>query len=339
MKNRVMYSVFFVLIILVGVLIWFFVWSEDSGQPAAIHPPLRIAVNVWPGTAHAFIAQEKGFFKKNGVQVHLILNTELSQSVTQYREGRVDGLVDAFSNTIMQVADGLPTKVVYISDYSNSGDVIVGRSEFASLANLKGRKVSFEQVNTFSHIYVLKALEEHGLDESNVSFDIVPPSEVLMALESGQIDAGHTWEPTTSRALAAGYKILSQAGDIPGIITDVLSFSAQTIMQRPQDIQAVVQSMVEAHAFVVAHQEEAVAIMAKAEGMSQEEMLSGLGGVIHLDVTENIKAMTPSKKMDSLHGSGGFIIQYLLRRGQLRNVPVLADMMDPRFVTALQDKE
>ena len=339
MKNRPILIFALIFTVLAGILVRFLIGSGDSQNQEAIHPPLRIATNVWPGSAHAFIAEKKGFFNKNGVQVQLILNADLNQSVTQYREGTVDGLFDAFSNTIMQVADGIPTKVVYISDYSQSGDVIIGRSEFTSLADLKGRKVSFEQINTFSHIYVLKALEEHGLDESMVFFDVVPPSDVLTALESGQIDAGHTWEPITSRALAKGYKILSQAGDIPGIITDILSFNAQVIEQRPQDIQAVVKSLLEAHAFVIAHKEESMTIMAEAEGMSKEEMSSGFDGVSHLNITNNINSMSRSKATFSLYGSGEFIIQYLLRRGQLRQIPNLDEMIDARFVKALQVKE
>lgn len=101
---------------IVGVLIRFLIWSGDFPKPAEVYPPLRIAINSWPGNAHAFIAAKKGFFLKYGVKVHLTLNTEQEQSVNQYKRGEVDGLFDVFSNTIMQVATGIPTKVVYISE-------------------------------------------------------------------------------------------------------------------------------------------------------------------------------------------------------------------------------
>lgn len=339
LKNRKIFIFSVVFTVVVGILIRYFIWSGDHPDQAKLNPPLRIAVNVWPGAAHIFIAEKKGFFLKNGVQVQLRLNAELEQSVSQYKRGEVDGLLDAFSNTILQVVDGIPTKVVYISDYSQSGDVIVGRPEFTSLAGLKGRRVSFERINSFSHIYVLRALEAHGLDESTVFFEMVPPSDVLTALEAGQIDAGHTWEPITSRALAKGYQILSRAGDIPGIITDVISFSAQVIKKRPKEIQAVVKSLLEAYAFVVAHRKSSMRIMAEAEGMSPEEMASGFDSVFHLDVTDNIAAMTRSKKPSSLYGSGQFIIQYLLSRGQLQQIPDLDEMIDARFVKASKTEE
>ena len=332
MKNGKILRLFIIFLGAVGLLLYLFVWFEEGD----VHPPLRIAINVWPGHAHAFIAKEKGFFSKNGVEVTLKLNQEQSQSVAQYNRGELDGLFDVFTNTVVGLAEGIPTRVVYVVDYSQSGDVIVGRSEFASLADVKGRMVSFEEINSFSHIYVLKALANHGLDESTVRFKMVPAQEVLTALEQGRIDAGHTWQPTTSKALAKGYKILSTAGDIPGIITDVLAFSAKVIEQRPKDIQAVVKSMLEALAFVTAHKAEAVAIMAKAEGMSREEMASGLSGVFHLDLPGNIAAMTRSQSPTSLYGSGEFIVRFLLSRGQLNHTLDLDQVIDARFVKALQ---
>lgn len=326
-------------ILLLGPMIFFLIFLGlgcDSNDPKVVHPPLRIAINVWPGYAHAFIAAKKGFFTNNGVAVNLQLNKEQSQSVEQYKRGELDGLFDVFTNTVIGMAEGLHAKVVYVADYSQSGDVIIGRSELASMADLKGKTVSFEQVNTFSHIYVLKALTDHDLNESMVRFEIVSPQKVLDALEQGQIDAGHTWEPITSQALAKGYKILSRAGDIPGIITDVLAFKPEVIAQRPQEVQAVVKSMFAAQAFIATNQEEAVAIMAEAVGMSREEMSSGLSGVFQPDLQTNIAAMTQSQSPTSLYNSGKFIVNFLLGRGQLNEELDLSKVIDARFVQALQ---
>lgn len=41
--------------------------------PKPAKEPIKISINVWPGYAIAYLAQEKGFFKQNGVEVELIL--------------------------------------------------------------------------------------------------------------------------------------------------------------------------------------------------------------------------------------------------------------------------
>lgn len=63
--------------------------------------PIRISINVWPGYAHAFVAQEKGFFAKNNVKAELILKRDISESKKLYDSGRVDGLFNVFPDVIM----------------------------------------------------------------------------------------------------------------------------------------------------------------------------------------------------------------------------------------------
>ena len=43
--------------------------SGCSQEKIVKKQPIRIGADVFPGWGHVFIAQEKGFFKKNGVDV------------------------------------------------------------------------------------------------------------------------------------------------------------------------------------------------------------------------------------------------------------------------------
>jgi len=298
-------------------------------------PPIKIALNVWPGDAYAFIAQVKGFFKKNGVEVQLILHKEYMESQKSYINGVVDGIFEVYADTLFHNAEGILTQVVYVSAFPDTSDVIIGKPEFNSLADLKDRVISIEGINTFSHIFVLKAIEKAGLKESNIRFKVVPAQGVLNALEDGIIDAGHTWDPTKDRALQKGYKILSKMGDVPGIVTEVLAFNAKITRERPKDIQAIVKSILEARDFLYAHKEEAIKIMAKNEGMSEAEMQEGVSGVHHPDLKENLKAMQKSDETSSLFGSGKTIADFYLKRGQLSSLPDLDKIIEPRFVEEL----
>lgn len=299
---------------------------------------IKIAVNVWPGYAHAFIAQEMGLFKKNGVEVQLVLNKDFSLSSEMFMNRDVDGLFQAFSDIIVLNAQGFKSTVVYVSDYSDSGDVIIGRPEFSSLKDLKGKTVGFEGINSFSHVFVLKALENAGVRETDARFENLPALDVLDALEKGRIDAGHTWEPVKSRAVNKGYKILGKAGDIPGLITDVLAFRPGILKDRSEDIQGIIKSLLEAREFIQTDKKKAVAIMSKAEGMSLSEMEEGLKGVYACGVQNNIRAMAPSEETESLFGSGKIIGEFLLNRGQLTRMPDMAAIVEPKFVKAISGK-
>ena len=54
----------------------------------------------------------------------------------------------------------------------------------------------------------------NGLNESDVKIVPFPASKVPELLSSGAIDAGQTWEPYQSQALAAGYQLLSSTADV-----------------------------------------------------------------------------------------------------------------------------
>ena len=300
-------------------------------------PPIKISINVWPGYAHIYLAEVKGFFKKNNVEVELILKKDISESLELFTNGEVDGCFDVFADIIMVDARGISAKVVSIMDYSDSGDVIIGRPEIQSLAELRGKTVSFEGINTFSHIFVLNALEKAGLSESDVKFENIKAHDVLSALEEKRIDAGHTWEPTKSYALNKGYEILAKAGDYPGVITDVLVFTPEIIKERPDEIRAIVKSLFEALDYLKGNRDEAVKIMANKMGMSKEEMQAGVEGVYHPDLKETLALLTTTTTT-SLYTSGEMIINFYLKRGQLSRVIDIKDVVEPRFIEELVHK-
>ncbi len=323
MKKSILLLFGLLLISLLG-----FVLFKYTNAPVP-QTPLKIGINVWPGYAHAFIAQEKGFFQKQGVTVELVLKSEITDVTQLYNKGELDGLFNVFTDIIMLDAIGLPTRVVYVADYSDTGDVIIGRSEFDSLRDLNGKTLSFEGIGTFSQMFVLSLLEKAGIQEGEFQAANLPAHKVLEALNTGKIDAGHTWEPTTSQALEKGYKILGKAGDIPGLITDVLAFHANVIKERPDDVRRVVKAVLEARDFLYAHPDEALTIMAQAEGMSKAEMEMGVKGVYHPDLSENIAAMQPG---GTLFKSGQKTAEFYMKNGQLFRIPDFETIIDAQFI-------
>jgi NitT/TauT family transport system substrate-binding protein len=310
-----------------------FAGCASGGQPpqGAEKTPIKIALNPWAGYAHAFVAKEKGMFEKNGAYVELIYVEDYSEMQRMYDNGEIDGVFAVYPDAIYKSASGIGAKLVYVADYSETADSIVGKMELDSLAGLKGKKVSVDSINSFSHMFVLKALEKAGLGEGEVQFEVVPAQDVPAALESGRIDAGHTWEPFKSTVLANGYKVLANAKDTPGVIVDVLLIKPRMIEDRPEEVKALVKSLFEARSFVLTNRNEALEIMARNEKTSVEDMAAGLAGIHQPDVAENIAAMSKANS-DSLYASGDYIIEFYLDRGQISKRPDLNEIIEPKFV-------
>jgi len=297
--------------------------------------PIKIAINEWPGYAHAFIAQEKGFFEKNGVTVELIFDRDYTTSQQRYIDGEVHGVFEVLPDTMFRNTEGLPSKVVYLMDYSETGDVIVGSVN--SIEELKGKTIGVEGINTFSHIFVLKTLELHGISEGDVFFEIVLAQDVVKKIEDGTIQAGHTWEPTKSEAIEKGYNVLANAGDFPYLVTDVLVFDKNIIEERPDDIQKIVQSMFEAQEFQKINPDESIRIMAEAENVDEDAMLAGLEGVFMTDLDENIRVMDPAND-PTLKNAIAEISKFYMERGQISYKPTFDDIIEPKFVIELRNQ-
>ncbi|HEY5631411.1 MAG TPA: ABC transporter substrate-binding protein [Nitrososphaeraceae archaeon] len=207
---------------------------------------IRVGFPLWVPDLLAFVAQDKGFFKKNNVDVNLTLIPKYNDAINAYTNRDYDGIFAVYSDFIIQQSEGIDTKVVYGVDYSNTADAIVGIGN--SLLDVKGKNISIVGINTFSHYFVLRALDKVGLTEGDVQFVNMPFQNVTTALQKRQILAGHTYAPFISDAIKKGFKVLYSGAEVPIPLTDVIAFHSDIVQQRPQDIQNIVKSMAEAKA-------------------------------------------------------------------------------------------
>ncbi len=315
-----------------------------QGKANAANDPIKLGVKVWAPDFFSYVAQEKGFFHKNNVNVELKLVQDYQEILSDYANGEFDGMIPVYSDVIYQNSQGIDSRVVYAIDFSNTGDVIIGKRNNGgnlTLADLKGKKISVEGINTFSHLFVLKALENVGLTEGDVEIVSVPAQNVTHEMEKGTIVAGHIYQPYTTQALKKGYNILFAAGTIPGVITDVLSFRSNIIEQRPADVQAIIKSVIEAQNYYTYNKKEALKIMSAKSGISENEIMNGLGSVSLPSLKENLNVAMNSKSNEStsLYSSGKYISDFFLERGQIGDYPNFNQILDTEFVNTLYEGE
>lgn len=322
------------------------VFTTLASANAITGEPIKLGINIWATDFLPFIAQEKGFFENNDVNVQLTLVPDYLQMIDGYYAGQFDGIMGVYADVIFQHSQGTDSRVVFAVDYSDTADAIVGKrngndtivtSTNYSLAEVQGKKIGVQGINSFSHLFILKALEKAGLNEGDVEFVDVPAQNVTQALEKGEIIAGHTYEPYTSEALKKGYKILFTAGSIPGLINTVLAFRSDVVEQRPQDIQAIVKSLVEAEDYYKNNKADALKIMSLKSGISVSDIVDGFNGIRILSLSDNINTAMNSKSNDtaSLYVTGNEISNFFVDRGQISDLPDIAKIIDPVFAEAL----
>jgi NitT/TauT family transport system substrate-binding protein len=328
LNHKLIIILFIAIALIVGLI------AISAFKPHQEQEPIKLAISFWAGDSHAFLAQELDIFKKNGVDVQLIYLKDYPDTMTAYQNQEVDGIFGTITDAIYYDTTLHPSRVVYITDYSDTADVIVGNIK--SLDEIKGKTISVENINSYSHIFVLAALEKYGLTENDVFFEQIPADQVTNALIDGTIDAGHTWEPTTTDALNHGYNVVFSAGRISGIITSAVIINENILEERSDDVKNIVKSLVEAQEYRDLHREKALEIMSRSQNVTTLDLAMGFEGIHTLDLAGNYNAFYNSTE---IRESFDFISDFYLKRGQISKIPKFDEIMEGRFIKELANEK
>jgi NitT/TauT family transport system substrate-binding protein len=154
--------------------------------------PLRIFYFNWAGYGPFFLAQEKGLFAEEGIEVELINVEETHAAYAGLFGGQVDAVAAAPQDIpFFATPDEMPLCVL-VTDDSRGGDGVVARKDIRSIADLQGKAVAFER-GSISHFYLNVLLKEAGLSEADIEAVDVPDADGATVFLLGEADATVTW--------------------------------------------------------------------------------------------------------------------------------------------------
>src|SRR5215510_4038385 len=209
------------------VLAAFVLTACGAQAPAAANnPPLRIAVNLWPGLYPAAIAQEQGFFAKHNVQVEIHYYEAYPDTYADLVVGKVDGL-SAIVGDMLPIHNQIKLKFVFPVDASDGADVFVAGSDIQSIADLKDKRVG-AGFGTYGELYVRTLLQQNGISLGDVTL-VNSPAESAVNAFPAQVDAIHTYEPYASETVNKGAHVLSTSSETPNLMLGEMTFIAALV--------------------------------------------------------------------------------------------------------------
>ncbi len=123
------------------------------------------------------------------------------QSLEALNAGSLDITWTAESPVIFAQVAGTP--LVYIATTNpnpqTAAFLVPKNSSARSIADLKGKKIALQKGSIAQYV-LAKALEEVGLQMSNIQPVYLPPPDANIAFSQAQVDAWIIWEPYISRA-------------------------------------------------------------------------------------------------------------------------------------------
>ena len=234
---------------------------------AAQAEPLRIFYFAWVGYGPLFLAQEKGFFAKEGVEVELI-NNEIHAAAFG---GLFAGQVDAVAGVVQDAPgnskpDEEPLACVLALDDDRGGTGIVATKDVQTVADLKGKSVATLR-GSLQQFYLNVLLKEVGLSEADVAVVDLSAEDAAQAFLLQEVDAAVTYEPFLTQAKNAEHgHLLIDDSHHPGLVVDCLMTTAGIFNGRKEEFKALARAWDAAVKYVAAHPDEANEIMARNMG-------------------------------------------------------------------------
>ena len=236
------------------------------GAATAEAEPLKLAHSTWVGYGPLFIAQEKGYFAEEGVEVELINMEDVKIRFPALAAGKIDALVTTVDTMLNFLSEEQSYRYLFALDDSRGGDGIVARKEIETVADLKGRTVGYTE-GSVSQFFLGVLLKQAGLKLSDVKSQNMTAGDAGAAFVAGRLDAAVTWEPWLTRGKQAPHgHLLVDSSATPGLIVDVAVTTPEKLEARRADLQAVYRAWIRAVEFQKANEEEADEIMARGVG-------------------------------------------------------------------------
>lgn len=180
------------------------------------------------------LAQQKGYFEDEGVEVTIERFTSAADRDSALQAGAIDGAVSDILAAAFATQGGFEVKITSLTN--GSYKMLAGPS-MENSSDIAGRSIAIS-TNTIIEYSTDKMLEELSLTPGDVAKTAIPQMPVrLEMLNSGQIDLATLPEPLASSAIKAGARILNNT-DRLGINPGVLLFTNDAVDNKFDELQA-----------------------------------------------------------------------------------------------------
>src|SRR6266850_3822289 len=254
-------------------LLLFLIFVNRAPSIALGQDRIRIGVPLFPTVSYpVFIAQERGFFEKNGLKGEII---RINSEPTTYQaliSGDIDATSGAPTGLVQSNIQGVP--VVSLGSWDNLVSyTMVTREKVDDLSQLRGKKIGINRLGGKSSLVLRVMLEDAGLNTTKdvTLLQLGGSQERLAALMRGGIDAApvdFAFEPKMKQLgffLVTGKKTHFMNGTIT-----VKAASLQS--NRPRWVRFV-KSYLEATHYMTTNKEGSVEVLRRAVGIEDKETL------------------------------------------------------------------
>lgn len=252
-------------------------------------------VQIWaPRDAQSsgalIVAQERGFFKKAGLESEVKFVSSGQEIPAGMAGGTISLAIASWTNPMAMNANGIPVKVLSkVADISPALGVVVRGSAGIKVAkDLEGKKIGITRISVLVSV-LERGCATYGCDMSKMTLVNMQPQDIVLAYERGDVDAVMTNEPWTTYVQDHGGTWLFSAGQsfIPGqegvkkidTIYTALFTPPAYVSKNPKTVEAVLRGLTDAIASIKSDPSGAAEVIGKVLSIPTKVVESTLSKV------------------------------------------------------------
>jgi len=262
--------------------------GDKSGQLGTVHLQLRWTPQFQ--FAGYYAAVEKGFYREEGLDVHIHAGAPDRQPVAEVLAGRAE-YAEGNSEVLLAHLRGSPlVALAAIFQHSPSVLLTLKKSGLSTPRDLIGKKVMF--MDSKNDPDFLTMLLNEGISPSELS--ILPSSYNLDDLISGKVDAFNSYltnEPYFLQKQNIFYSVINPRDFRADFCSDILFTSELEIRTHPQRVAAMRRASLKGWRYAMDHPDEVIEFLIQKYGVqkSREHLRFEAEAMRHLILPDSIE--------------------------------------------------
>ena len=319
--------------LLLGIVLSAAIAAVLGWRSSAHTPVIHIGINSWTGYDPLILAEAR-----QGANPPVRIDLRRYPSTVTEMQAMKDGLLQGAGFTLDEAfslaASWRPIKIVLIMDYSVGGDMIVGQRHIHNMRDLRGKRVGYEGT-LVGEFLLRRALQLNFIRPSDVTLVNVNASDWLRVFHEATIDALVCFNPMANRLLhEENGNLLFSSSQIPHEIIDVLAFTEAFFEANPKAVRELARAWFESLDYQRRHPQQAAGMIAARKGITPDDYLLGLSGLVAPDLEEN-RRMLDLASEKNLFKYSQHIIDFMLEKGLLSARLNTLEIFDASTVNAL----
>jgi ABC-type nitrate/sulfonate/bicarbonate transport system substrate-binding protein len=308
----------------VGLLLW-----PSMGDAQGVK--IKMGSSLSPPSLESitpYVAIEKGFFKKNGVDAEVVEFRGDATHVKALLSGDIDVSINmGATEGIVSAAKKAPIKLWVVANPTTPYHFVARKEAGTTLQALVGKSVAVSGIGAISYHIPRIVIERSGLDPEKFKYVAVgSPADRFKALIAGKVDS--TVVTNTEVAKLASYPDIIDLVNVPKVVPEIpyeFGMAKDDYIQKNADtLYKLTKAIIEANRWIVANKAGTVEVAKKILPDESVEVL-----------TKTYELADPrlwGVNGDISEGSYDFTVSFLKKVGYLETPVPYKQFFDSRFV-------